>query len=98
MTADSSRPRHLEDDIAALKELAKSRGWAVLEQCMKDDILAAAMLIAENAGMTKDQIDFQRGAMWAAKRLLQLPARITQNLESNLSLENANRAATAAQE
>lgn len=85
-------------DALALDELLKSRGWALVHAAMKDDIVALAMLMAENRSLTKDQIDFMRGSMWAAKQLIDVPQKLRRKLESDITLANATRAATAAQE
>ena len=81
--------RALVSKITNLKKLKDSPGWESLKQTMESEILRAAFALAENAPITPDQYNFQRGAMWAAKRLLDLPERLIQIYESEATLINA---------
>ena len=74
--------------LKAIKELTGSKGWAVLLDVMNDEILAAAMSIAESANMDLTEINFRRGAIWAAKRMLELPVRLQSKLESEIALSD----------
>lgn len=79
-----ARRQSLIRDITCLSELRATRGWAVIEEKMREELIAASLLLARNAPMTKDEIDFRRGAIWAASELLELPARLIQRLENDL--------------
>lgn len=56
---------------------------------MKEDIMRAAYNIAESPNMTIEEINFRRGAMWAARRLLELPTALRLRLENDLLMEAA---------
>lgn len=72
--------------IAALEQLQRHKGWQILHETMEREIVTAAMQIAENPHMTQQEIDFRRGAIWAAKQMLNLPGRITNQLQTELAL------------
>lgn len=75
-----------EEALKALKTLADSRGWAILYETMQAEIVSAAMQIAENRALTVDEINFRRGAIWAAHQLLQTPGRLLARLDAEARL------------
>lgn len=77
-----------KSEINAVEALEKSAGWAVMMRVMNEEILQAAMQIADNPNMSLDEINFRRGSIWAAKRMLEIPARLRVKLESELALLN----------
>lgn len=74
--------------LKALTDLQKSHGWKILADVMHDEVVAAAMAIADNPKMTLDEINFRRGTIWAAKQLLDLPIKIQLKLENDLALSS----------
>jgi hypothetical protein len=74
------------NQIAALEALKKSKGWQLVEQTMRDEVVAAALAIASNATMTEKEVDFRRGAIWAAQQFLNLPDRLKARLETDRAL------------
>jgi hypothetical protein len=72
--------------IKAIDGLTKSQGWNVLREIMEEEILQAAMQIADNSNMTLDEINFRRGSIWAAKTMLDLPERLRMKLEAETAL------------
>ena len=76
--------------LKAVMELEASAGWAHAKATVQDDILRAAYNIAESPNMTLDEINFRRGAMWAARRLLELPAALRLRLENDILMEAAS--------
>lgn len=56
---------------------------------MKDEILQLALLMSRKADMTQQQMDFQRGAIWAAEQMLNLPERLVQQMQGDLALEES---------
>lgn len=62
--------------IKALDDLERSKGWQLVKATMEREIVQAAMALATNPTMTEKEIDFRRGAIWAAQQLIDLPARI----------------------
>ena len=73
--------------LKAIDDLMKSKGWQVLNQIMKDEIVSSAMSIADNASMDLQEINFRRGSIWAAKQMLEMPVRLRQNLEAEIALD-----------
>jgi hypothetical protein len=78
----------LRSQIKALDELQKSRGWQTVQRIMEQEVVAAAMMIADDPNMTAKEIDFRRGAIWAARQLLNLPDRLKARLETDLALSH----------
>lgn len=77
---------NVKADLKAIEDLQKSKGWEILSRIMKDEMVAAAMAIAENPMMTLDEINFRRGTIFAAKQLVDLPSKIKLRLENELAL------------
>tara|TARA_E500000178_G_scaffold355696_1_gene429292 strand:+ start:424 stop:690 length:267 start_codon:yes stop_codon:yes gene_type:complete len=73
--------------LKAIDDLMKSKGWQVLNQIMKDEIVSSAMSIADNASMDLQEINFRRGSIWAAKQMLEMPVRLRQKLEAEIALD-----------
>ena len=72
--------------LDSINQLTKSKGWQVIDDVMKEEIVSSAMAIADNPNMTLDEINFRRGSIWAAKRLLELPDRLKSKLTTDLAL------------
>lgn len=70
----------------ALDALMRSKGWQVIAEVMAEEQVAAAMAIADNPQMTLDEINFRRGAIWAATQLQNLPERLMRRLEADIVL------------
>ena len=45
--------------------------------------------MARTPNMTQQQMDFQRGAIWAAEQLLNVPERLIHKLQGELALDDA---------
>ena len=69
--------------------LSLSRGWAIVREKMEAEIVQAAMQIGKSGGMTTDEIHFRRGSIWAGQQLLELPARLTALIQSQMPFEPA---------
>ncbi|MAS48194.1 MAG: hypothetical protein CL557_12405 [Alphaproteobacteria bacterium] len=80
--------------LRAVDDLMKSKGWQVLNQIMKDEIVSSAMSIADNASMDLQEINFRRGSIWAAKQMLEMPIRLRQKLEAEIALDTDDRQTT----
>lgn len=73
--------RRLESDIQALRELANSRGWAVIKAVIEDEIRLTAIKMADNYTLTEAQLRFFNGRISGAANLAKLPeALITQKV------------------
>jgi len=77
-----------KEKLRKLKELEKSSGWEVLHQIMEKEIVSVAMEIAETPSMHIDEINFRRGAIFSAKRLLELPQRLAIKLENEIVMDD----------
>ncbi len=75
-----------KNELDSIHQLTKSKGWKVIDEVMKEEIVSSAMAIADNPNMTLDEINFRRGSIWAARRLLELPERLAAKLESDIAL------------
>tara|TARA_E500000081_G_scaffold113483_1_gene116140 strand:- start:1827 stop:2096 length:270 start_codon:yes stop_codon:yes gene_type:complete len=72
--------------VKAILNLQSSDGWELIKKVMEDEILQAAMQIGENPNMELNEINFRRGAIWAANRMLELPDRLKIKLENEVAL------------
>lgn len=72
-----------------LEELMASSGWKLLETKMRDEIVAAAFAMAENKQLTVDEMNFRRGAMWAARRVTELPTNMKTLIDNDLLMDAA---------
>lgn len=80
-----------EQKIQAIEALSKSKGWMVLKEVMEDELVQAAMAIAHSPSMPVDEINFRRGSIWAAERMLELPSRLRMKLESEAALSDMDK-------
>lgn len=53
---------------------------------MDEEILQAAMAIAETPNMPLDEINFRRGSIWAAKSMLEIPTKLKMKLQAEAAL------------
>ena len=74
-------------DLKNIKSLENSNGWKTLRRVMEAEIVTAAMQIADNPNMEINEINFRRGAIWAANRMLEMPLRLTTKLEAEIALD-----------
>lgn len=80
-----------KQDYEAVDKLLKSEGWAVLQREMEKSILQAAYFLAEQKDITNDQMHFRRGAMWAARKFLELPEAVKSILNNDILLDAAHK-------
>lgn len=78
----------------ALNALERSKGWKYLREVMEEEVLAAAMAIADTPNMPVDEINFRRGSIWAAKSLLDLPQKLKLRLENEIALSEDDSGST----
>jgi hypothetical protein len=81
--------RKHETLFKGVETLENSRGWTYVREVMEQEIVSAAMGMANNANMSVEEMHFRRGSIWAAKQLLELPERLKLHLESQIKLESA---------
>lgn len=77
-------------DLDAISDLMKSRGWQLLTDVITTDIVEAAKQFAVNPLMTEKEIDFRRGAMYAAMNFLDVPKKLRAKFEAAALLDHAN--------
>ena len=77
-----------QSQLKKLVALQKSDGWKIVNEIMKDEILQLALLMARSKEMSQQEMDFNRGAIWAAEQMLNLPTKIIHKLEGEIALED----------
>ena len=75
-----------EQAIRQVDSLMKSKGWAYVKEVMQEEILHAAYQLGNDPEMSSKEIDFRRGAMWASRKLLELPDKLMLKLEAEIAL------------
>lgn len=80
----------LKNQIKSLVSLSESSGWSTLNEVMKEEVLELALSMARTKEMSQQEMDFNRGAIWAAEQMLNLPSRLILKLEGELSFEEAS--------
>jgi len=70
-----------ERQLKAVRQLAKTSGWKVIEQIMRDEIVALALQTAKNPNKTPQEAAFYAGCLQASENLLN----IIPNLEAKLT-------------
>jgi hypothetical protein len=83
------KPKQAVDKLTTLR---KSDGWKIIDEVMKEEILTASFQLSENRNMTMDEINFKRGAMWAARQLKELPDKLILKYKNDLALESEDKA------
>ena len=78
-----------EEAIKAVNQLRESSGWQYIRQAVEADILNAAIGFGLSPDMPEKVIDFKRGAIWAANSFAQLPDRLIQSLENEITFNSA---------
>ncbi len=73
-----------------LSKLTESTGWKQIVAVMEEEIVKSAMSIAESPKMDLEEINFRRGAIWAAKQLLEMPNRLKIRYENEIALEKVD--------
>ena len=80
-----------KEKIKALRDLASSPGWEVIRAVMADEIMALSLRMARTPEMTQQEMDFIRGAIYAADGLVNMPEKILLKLEGEYSLDESIR-------
>jgi hypothetical protein len=80
-----------EAEIRALRDLEKSRGWAVLLKRIDIDVREACFDMASNALMTEKEIDFRRGAIAAARGFTEIVAKLIAHKENDVIMAQAEK-------
>jgi len=81
----------VKTQVKHLKDLSASNGWQIVQETMESEIKDLALRMARSPEMTQQQMDFQRGAIYAADQLLNLPSNLILKLEGEITLEETMR-------
>jgi hypothetical protein len=84
--------KELKNLLALVKGLNKSDGWKYLQQVMKDEVLQAAYNLSNDPKMSVDEINWRRGALWASRKLVEMPSVLETKLENDLTFAVLNEA------
>lgn len=76
-------------DLRDLRALRSSRGWAIVEGVLRDDILSASAALSDNPNMPEPEMRFRMGAIRAARNYLTLLDTLMQRLDADLALSSA---------
>ena len=76
--------------LALIKGLKKNDGWKYLQQVMKDEVLQAAYNLSNDPKMSVDEINWRRGALWASRKLVEMPSVLATKLENDLAFAVLN--------
>jgi len=77
--------------LKSLKEIKHSRGWSVITETIKDDLLSACLQLADNPVMTEKEIDFRRGAISAARNFVNVLDLLIARTESEVLIASAEK-------
>jgi|SaaInl1SG_22_DNA_1037389.scaffolds.fasta_scaffold72562_1 hypothetical protein len=72
--------------IEELQRFKSSNAWTILKQEMEDAILMSAYQLADNKPLTLEELHFRRGALYAAKKFLDLPEQLVMKAQNEISL------------
>ena len=87
-----------KEKIKALRELSTSPGWDIIRDVMQDEIMALSLRMARTPEMTQQEMDFIRGAIYAADGLVNMPEKILLKLEGEYSLDESIRFGRSSEE
>jgi hypothetical protein len=76
--------------LALIKGLKENDGWKYLQQVMKDEVLQAAYNISNDPKMTFEEINWRRGALWASRKLVEIPSVLETKLGNDLAFAVLN--------
>ena len=75
--------------LALLDDLEKHEGWIYIQDTMKEEVISAAMKLADNPNQTEKITDYQRGAIWAGRQLLEILPKLRVRLQNEILVEVA---------
>jgi len=73
--------------LKLVRELQESDGWKYLEEVMRNEILQASYAISDGKNMSMEEIHYRRGAIWAARKLVEMPTALATKLEDDVRME-----------
>ena len=82
-----STVRETKEKLALIKRLKKDDAWKFLQQIMKEEILTAAYNLSSDPKTSVDELNWRRGALWASKKLIEMPSVLEVKLENDLMMQ-----------
>lgn len=73
--------------LELVQDVQKHDGWLFIKEIMQDEIMTAATKLAETPQMSLEELHFRRGAMWAARKLIDVPTVLAAKLENDVAME-----------
>ncbi len=73
--------------LELVQDVQKHDGWLFIKEIMQDEIMTAAHKLAETPQMSLEELHFRRGAMWAARKLIDVPTILASKLENDVAME-----------
>lgn len=87
-----------KEKIKHLRELTQSPAWELIKEVMQDEIMALSLRMARTPDMTQQEMDFIRGAIYAADGLVTMPDKILVKLEGDYSIDEMIRSGRSNEE
>tara|TARA_B110000046_G_C13013191_1_gene407586 strand:+ start:161 stop:436 length:276 start_codon:yes stop_codon:yes gene_type:complete len=75
----------VKNQIKSLTAMCESPGWDTVNKVMKEEIVDLALMMARTKEMSAQEVDFNRGAIFAAEQMLNLPSRLILKLEGEIA-------------
>ena len=79
----------VKNQIKSLTAMCESPGWDTVNKVMKEEIVDLALMMARTKEMSAQEVDFNRGAIFAAEQMLNLPSRLILKLEGEIAFVTA---------
>ena len=83
----ASKIRETKEKLALIKRLKKDDAWKFLQEIMKEEILTAAYNLSSDPKTSVDELNWRRGALWASKKLIEMPSVLEVKLENDLMIQ-----------
>ena len=83
----ASKIRETKEKLALIKRLKKDDAWKFLQEIMKEEILTAAYNLSSDPKTSVDELNWRRGALWASKKLIEMPSVLEVKLENDLMMQ-----------
>lgn len=73
--------------LKLVKDVQQHEGWLFIQEIMQKEMMTAANKLAETPNMSIEELHFRRGAMWAARKLVDIPTVLAAKLENDVAME-----------
>ena len=83
----ASKIRETKEKLALIKRLKKDDAWKFLQEIMKEEILTSAYNLSSDPKTSVDELNWRRGALWASKKLIEMPSVLEVKLENDLMMQ-----------